>query len=80
MRDLVDLRLRIASQGGTSREVLPQQQIGVFIGAALPGTWRIAEVDLHIGSYRNVFLLVDRSPILAISGATVSRLERHQPA
>jgi hypothetical protein len=45
---MVELRLRKARQVGASREVLPQEQIGVFVAAALPGTLWIAEVDLHI--------------------------------
>ena len=55
-RDLVEMRLRIARQVGSSREVLPQQQVGVFVRATLPGTLRIAEVDLHIRSYRKVLV------------------------
>ena len=35
--DLVELRLRMDGQVGASREVLPQQEIRVFVGAALPG-------------------------------------------
>jgi hypothetical protein len=50
-RDMVELRLQITGQVGVSREILPQQQIGVFVGAALPGTLRIAEADLHIRGY-----------------------------
>src|SRR5260221_11527010 len=41
-------------QVGSSREVLPQQEIRVFVGPALPGTLRITEVDLHIHRYREV--------------------------
>ena len=37
-------------------EVLPQQQIRVFVRPTLPGTLWIAEVDLHIGSYRKVLV------------------------
>ena len=55
-RDLVELRLRKGGQVRASREVLPQQQIGVFVRAALPGTLRIAEVDLHLRSYRKVLV------------------------
>ena len=33
-------------QVGPLREVLPEQTIGVFIGAALPRTLRIAEVNV----------------------------------
>ena len=35
---------------------MSQQQIGVFVRAALPGALRIAEVDLHIHSYRKVLV------------------------
>ena len=55
-RDLVELRLRDGGQVGSSREVLPQQQVGVFVRATLPGTLRIAKVHLHIGGYRKVFV------------------------
>src|SRR5277367_4828703 len=53
---MVELRLRKTRQVGASREVLPQEQSGVFVGAALPGTLWIAEVDLHIRGYRKVFV------------------------
>ena len=44
-------------QVGASPEVLPQQEIRVFVGAALPGSLRITEVDLNIRRYREVFML-----------------------
>ena len=47
-RDLVELRLSDGRQVGFSREVLPQQQVRIFIRPALPRTLRIAEVNLHI--------------------------------
>ena len=40
-----------------SREVLPQQQIRIFVRATLPGTLRIAEVDLNICGYRKFLVL-----------------------
>src|ERR1700678_3213615 len=55
-RDLVELRLRKTGQVGASRKILAQQQIGVFVRATLPGALRIAEVNLHIGSYREVLV------------------------
>ena len=55
-RDLVELRLGVDRQVSASREVLPQQEIGVFVGAALPGALRITEVNLHIRRYREVFV------------------------
>src|SRR5258705_2657926 len=56
-RDLVELRLRDGRQVGSSREVLAQQQICIFVCATLPGTLRIAKVDLHIRSYRKILVL-----------------------
>src|SRR3981081_3979107 len=42
-----DLLGAVHAQIGTFREVLAQQPVGVLVGAALPRTLRIAEVDLH---------------------------------
>ena len=53
---MVELRLRKTGQVGASRKVLAQKQIGVFVRAALPRALRIAKVDLHIGSYGEVFV------------------------
>src|SRR5271154_2307135 len=61
-RDLVELRLRITRQVGAAREVLPQEQIGVFVGAALPGTLWIAKVDLHLRGYRKLLVLGPLQP------------------
>jgi hypothetical protein len=36
-RYLVEVGLRVAGQAGFLREVLSQQPVGVFVGAALPG-------------------------------------------
>ena len=43
--------MRVAGQVGFLREVLSQQPVGVFVGAALPGALRIAEEDFHIGGH-----------------------------
>src|SRR4029077_4101970 len=48
---------RIGRQVGASAEVLSQQQIGVFVRAALPRTLRIAEVDLDVRGYREGLVL-----------------------
>jgi hypothetical protein len=42
----VQMSLRMHRQVGPLREVLSEQTIGVFIGAALPRTLRIAEVNV----------------------------------
>jgi len=53
---LVEVGLRVAGQVGFLREVLSQQAVGVFVGAALPGTLRIAEVDVDLGGDREVLM------------------------
>ena len=68
---MVERRLRKPRQVGASREVLPQEQIAVFVGAALPGTLWIAEVDLHIRGYRKLLVLGHLQP--AIPGEMSSR-------
>jgi hypothetical protein len=55
-RDLVELRLRDGGQVGSSREVLPQQQICIFVSSTLPGTLRITEINLHIRRHRKVLV------------------------
>jgi hypothetical protein len=52
-RDLVELRLRMDGQVGSSREVLPQQEIRVFVGAALPGTLWISESTPSLAQIEN---------------------------
>src|SRR5436305_1983248 len=44
--EIVDV---VAREVGASREVLTEQAVGVFVGAALPGALRVAEVDLEAG-------------------------------
>ena len=39
------------------REVLPQQAIGVFIRTTLPGTSRIAKIDLDVGVQAEALML-----------------------
>src|SRR5665213_3394131 len=46
------IQLRVHRQVGSFRKVLPQQTIGVLIGAALPRTLRITEVDVDVGRER----------------------------
>ena len=53
---LVEIGLRIVGQVGFSGEVLSQQPVGIFIGAALPGALRITEVDFHIGVHREALV------------------------
>ena len=44
--------IAIDGQVRSSREVLPQRQVGVFVSGMLSGTMRIPEVDLLIRGYR----------------------------
>jgi hypothetical protein len=49
LRDPVEVGVGEGREIGSFREVLAQQTVGVFVGAALPRTARIAEIDPHIG-------------------------------
>ena len=50
------MRLGDAREVGSSWEVLADQAVGVFVAAALPGTSRVAEVDLHVGGDRKALV------------------------
>ena len=50
------MRLGDAREVGSSWEVLADQAVGVFVAAALPGTPRVAEVDLHVGGDRKALV------------------------
>src|SRR5262249_4570516 len=56
-RDLVELRLRDRRQVRSSREVLPQEQVRTFVRATLPGTLRIAKINLHIRRHCKLLVL-----------------------
>ena len=52
----VEVGLGVAGQVGFLGEVLSQQSIRVFVGAALPGALRIAEVDVDLGGDREALV------------------------
>ena len=52
---LVEVGLGVDGQISFLREVLSQQTVGVFVGAALPGALRITEVDVDLGGDGEVF-------------------------
>ena len=54
--DIVELGLRDLGEVCCSR-VLPEQAVGVFVGAALPGTARVTEIDLNTGVNRELGVL-----------------------
>jgi hypothetical protein len=66
-RDLVELGLSDGGQVGSWREVLPQQGIRILVRAALPGTLRIAEINLHIRSTVKSLCLAISSPRSQVS-------------
>ena len=61
-RYFVEIGLRIAGQGGFFREVLSQQPVSVFVGAALPRALRITEVDFHIRGHREALVFGHLQP------------------
>src|SRR5271169_6078907 len=54
--DRIEMGLGDAREVGSSWEVLADQAVGVFVAAALPGTARVAEVDLHFGGGRKALV------------------------
>ena len=50
-RDRVEIRLGVGGEVSAVREILPQQAVRVFVGAAPPGTVRIAEIHLDVGGH-----------------------------
>src|SRR5262245_34673627 len=69
------MRLGDAREVGSSWEVLADQAVGVFVAAALPGTSRVAEVDLHLGGDRKALVcmhllaLIPRQRTSQLSGS-----------
>ncbi len=49
MRYFVQISLRVYQQVGSLGEILIEQAIGALIGATLPRTLRIAEVNIDVG-------------------------------
>jgi len=61
-RDLVQLGLTVAGQVGLLRQVLAQESIGVFVGAALPRTLRITEVHFDVRGNSEALVLGHLQP------------------
>src|SRR5258707_1467244 len=45
----VEMGLRVDRQVGSFRKIQSQQTIGVFVGTALPWTFRIVKVNMYVG-------------------------------
>jgi len=56
-RDAVEISLGVALDIGAVREVLPEQPVGVLVGAALPRTLRVADVHRDIRGDREARML-----------------------
>jgi hypothetical protein len=74
-RDLVQVGLTVAGQVGLLRQVLAQEPIGVFVASALPGTLRIAEVNLYIRGHGEAFVLGHLQPAVPSQRAPQRRRE-----
>jgi hypothetical protein len=72
----VELSLRVHGQVGPLRKVLPQKTVGVLIGATLPRTLRIAEVNLDIGRQRLPPMI--RKLFAAVPGQRLVQLIRYR--
>jgi len=73
-RFLVEVGLGELREVGSSREVLPQQTVGVLVAAALPRTAWVAEVDLHVGRDGEGF--VRRHFVAAVPGQGAAQFGR----
>lgn len=47
--DGVEVLTGVGREIGSLGEILPEQAVGVFVGASLPGTGGVTEVDRHVG-------------------------------
>ena len=76
----IQLFLSEATQVATLGQALPQQTVGVLVNAALPGTVRIGEVDLHPGGFGQplmcrhfpALIVSQRKPLLCLD--TIERM------
>jgi hypothetical protein len=72
--DSVQVALRETREIWSFRKILPQQAIGVFVAATLPGTVWIAEIDLRAGGDGEA--LVVSHLLAAIPGQRAAQLLR----
>ena len=55
--DSVQVAPGVSAEIGAFREVLAEQTVGVLVGATLPGTLGVAEVNIEIGVYSELSVL-----------------------
>ena len=48
-RHFIQMRLAVHRQIGALGKVLPEQAVGILVGAALPRALRVAEVNVDVG-------------------------------
>ena len=68
---------RDASHALALREILPQQAVGVLVGAALPGAMRMRNVDRHLCVLGKEAVLPHFGPLVVGEGTT--QLSRQRP-
>lgn len=75
--DGVEIVLAVCGQVGAFGEVLPEQPVGVLVGASLPGAVRVAEVDPHVQCGRD--LAVQRELGALVPGQRVKQRPGQRP-
>ena len=67
--DSVQVVLCVSAEIGAFGEVLAEETVGVLVGATLPGTLGVAEVDIEIGVYSQLSVLGHLGSLVPGQGA-----------
>src|SRR5579864_2042361 len=73
----IQMGLRVNRQVSPFGEVLPEQAVGVLVGAALPRALRIAEVDVDVGRQAKSPMI--RKLLATVPGQGLVELRRQLP-
>ena len=67
--DSVQVASGVSAEIGAFGEVLSEETVGVLVGATLPGTLGVAEVDIEIGVYSELSVLGHLGSLVPGQGA-----------
>ena len=67
--DGVQVASGVSAEVGAFEEVLAEETVGVLVGATLPGTLGVAEVDIEVGVYSELSVLGHLGSLVPGQGA-----------